>query len=167
MPARPPLSLLAGSLLGLFLAAAQAFGQPPAAADFAWLTGDWVGEMGGGVIEETWSPPAAGTLVGMFRWSSEEGVRLYELMSIEDTAGGPVLYLRHFSPGLVGWEDKDTPMVFELDAFGERRASFLSTTDEQTTRLTFSRKAAGLEVELEQIEGAERSEMTFNYEPRG
>lgn len=140
--------------------------QPPSTADFDWLAGDWVGRMGDGVIEEIWAPPAAGTLVGMFRWSTEEGVRLYELMTIEDGDQGPVLYLRHFSPGLLAWESKDSPMALELDAYGDRRASFIDTADGGSTRLTYERTGGGLEVTLDKIEGAEKASTRFVYQAR-
>lgn len=145
---------------------AQVQAQPPSIADLKWIVGDWQGDMGEGLIEETWTPPVAGTLIGMFRWSTEKGVRLYELMSIEDSDQGPVLFLRHFSPGLKAWEEKDSPMRYELDAFAPERVSFVHTTDEQTTRLTYQRIEGEMNVTLDQIQGAEKSTMTFNYRPR-
>lgn len=125
-----------------------------------------MGPTGDGAIEESWMPPHNGTMIGMFRWSSAEEIRLYEFMSIEDTDQGPVLFLRHFSPGLEAWEEKDSPMRYELDAFAPDRFSFVNVTDGQTTRLTYAKTDAGLQVVLDQIKGAEKSSMTFDYAPR-
>ena len=36
--------------------------------DLSWLSGAWYGQVGDDLIEEHWSGPAAGTLMGMFRW---------------------------------------------------------------------------------------------------
>ena len=150
------------------MSAAPLLGQaatPPSAADFTWLSGDWVGKMGDSLIEEIWSEPAGGTLVGMFRWSTDEGVRVYELLSIEDSDKGPVLYLRHFSAGLSAWEEEAMPL--ELDAFGEGRASFQNVTDGESTRLTYERTpGGGLNITLDKVEGAKKSSTTFAYERR-
>ena len=35
--------------------------------DFAWLAGYWRGEGLGGVCEEIWSEPLAGSMIGLFR----------------------------------------------------------------------------------------------------
>ncbi|MEM1180025.1 MAG: DUF6265 family protein [Acidobacteriota bacterium] len=152
--------------LALSLAAEHALAQPPSTADLAWIVGDWHGHMGTGAIEETWTPPVNGTLIGMFRWSTDEKIRLYEFFSIEDSDQGPVLYLRHFSPGLTAWEEKDSPMRYTLDAFEPGRFSFLNVTDEQTTRLTYTQTDGGMEVALDQIQGADKSTLTFVYSPR-
>lgn len=164
-PSPRPVSLLFVLFLFIVLGPAAAQAQPPEVDDFEWLAGDWLGSMGDGVIEEIWSPPLSGTMVGMFRWSTEKGVRVYELLSIEDGEQGPVLYLRHFSSGLRPWEQD--AMVLELDAYGERRVSFFGSQDGESTRLTYERTAdGGLDITLEKVEGAKRSSTTFSYRRR-
>ena len=56
-----------------------------AAGDVAWMAGRWVGEYDGDRIEEWWSEPHAGMLLGMFRWHRDGEPRFYELMSMEPT----------------------------------------------------------------------------------
>lgn len=55
-------------LLALMLAAARPASAEPRAIDrLAWMEGVWVGEQNGVMIEETWSSPAGGGLVGMHK----------------------------------------------------------------------------------------------------
>jgi hypothetical protein len=41
-------------------------------ADLPWLSGAWFGQVGQDLVEEHWSDPAAGTLMGMFRSMRDE-----------------------------------------------------------------------------------------------
>ena len=41
--------------------------EAPSIDDFAWLAGHWRGEGLGGVCEEVWSQPLAGTMMGSCR----------------------------------------------------------------------------------------------------
>jgi hypothetical protein len=89
----------------------------PTVNDLAWLAGTWVGERRGEAIEEHWSEPAAGAIMGMFRWLRQEKGVLYEFMTLEPGEnGGVVLRIKHFNAGLVGWEEKDQSTVFALVA---------------------------------------------------
>ncbi len=48
----------------------------------AFLSGRWIGSDGRDRIEETWSDPHAGMLLGMFRWHRDGQPRFYELLAI-------------------------------------------------------------------------------------
>jgi len=93
-------------------------GEPGPAAqveDMAWLTGHWVGEALGGTVEEIWSPPLAGAMMGMFRLVEDEKTVFYELMTIVEEDGSLVLRLKHFNGGdLSAWEEKDEAVDFPL-----------------------------------------------------
>jgi uncharacterized protein DUF6265 len=54
------------SLLVLFASEAQN-AQPTSINIIAWLAGSWRGEAYGGEVEEIWSQPVGGTMMGMFR----------------------------------------------------------------------------------------------------
>ena len=96
----------------------RAPGAPGPAAqveDMAWLTGHWVGEALGGTVEEIWSPPLAGAMMGMFRLVEDEKTVFYELMTIVEEDGSLVLRLKHFNGGdLSAWEEKDEAVDFPL-----------------------------------------------------
>lgn len=70
------------------------------------LEGTWAGVMGKDRVEETWSAPAGGSIVGMFRWMDGEAGRttLFELLAITADEGVPTLRLRHFNGGFEPWK---------------------------------------------------------------
>lgn len=112
-------------------------------ADFAWIAGNWQGEIGGDFIDEQWSAPAGGTLMGMFRWikGGKDGtLALYEFLALEPGAEGPILWLRHFSPRLVAKEDKEGAMAFHLIAYKPGEATFDNRDPGNPTRLTYRRQ---------------------------
>ena len=41
----------------------------------SWLTGNWKGPRDGGVLEEIWLPPLAGTITALVRSSEESEIR--------------------------------------------------------------------------------------------
>jgi len=84
-----------------------------------------VGSHGEDQIEEYWSPLAAGTMMGMFRWIREGRVRFYELITIGLEGVELILRIKHFNPGLVGWEEKDESKEFVLVQLGGNEAVFL------------------------------------------
>lgn len=97
----------------LTLAPAQV--SPPAnIGQLSWLAGHWRGEALGGVVEENWSPPSAGSMVGSFKLSANGEVKFYEIEIIREVAGSLVLQLKHFASDLKGWEEKDETVDFRL-----------------------------------------------------
>ena len=90
--------------------------KPPSAelSSAAWLAGHWLGEGLGGVAEEIWSPPRAGSMMGAFRIVKGDAVSFYELMTLVEEEGSLVLRLRHFNPDLTGWEEKGETVDFPL-----------------------------------------------------
>ena len=95
-------------------APADAPGPRATLADIAWLTGRWVGAGLGGVSEETWSAPASGAMMGMYRLVVDGKVSFYEFMNMVEENGSLVLKLKHFNPDLTGWEEKDRFVSFRL-----------------------------------------------------
>ena len=94
-------------------------------ADLSWLTGKWRGENGSQIIEEQWSGLEGGTLMGMFRWLKEGDVWFYELLVLEQAGEHVMLYIKHFYPGLKGWEEKDKATEFLLVQLQGQEAVFL------------------------------------------
>jgi hypothetical protein len=92
--------------------------QPPAAtiADMAWLAGHWTGQALGGTSEEMWSPPAHGTMMGMYRLIKDGKPVFYELLTLVEEGGSLVLRLKHFHADMRGWEEKDKSLAFPLVA---------------------------------------------------
>lgn len=89
--------------------------HPPATLeDVEWMVGSWIGTAFGKRFEETWNPPSAGTMVGMFKLFGDDGVSMYELMVITVEDGTLSLKIRHFGADFTAWEDKDEDVGLKL-----------------------------------------------------
>lgn len=102
------------------------------APDLAFLAGHWRSETGGGVIEETWFPPANNSTTGMLRWFAPDGsLRMLELITIKPGDDGtPVLLLRHFDPGMQPWEaEKSGPFTAPLESHAPGSLAFRPTAN--------------------------------------
>lgn len=93
-------------------------------SDLAWLAGSWYADLDGDSVEEHWSPLRGNMLMAMFRWIRGDKVRFYEIEALEAEGDYVYLRVRHFDPGLVGWEDKTTPHEFILVEQGSARLVF-------------------------------------------
>ena len=163
------LALLALALV--LLASPAGAGEAPAVRGHtldavAWLAGSWQGARGDEALEETWLAPADGTMVGLFRWLKGGEVYLYELLSFEDTADGLVLKIKHFGPGLVGWEEKGEWALFDLVEVTEGKAVFAERGDEvEHTRVSYRPEGErGMVGTFEETRNGEPVVLTFRYE---
>ena len=93
--------------------------------DLSWLTGIWKGKRGEDIVEEHWSPLGGDTLMAMFRWQKGDTVWFFEFMTIEQHGEHVLLRIKHYYPGLKGWEEKDLSTEFLLVELREREAVFL------------------------------------------
>lgn len=111
------------------IAALAGVDLPPAIQDFAWLEGAWRGAGLGGVVEEAWSAPADGAMVGHFRLTKDGVVAFYEIMTIDaDDSGRLGLRVKHFHPDLRGWEEKEESAMFPLEGIEGDRFRFRGLT---------------------------------------
>jgi Domain of unknown function (DUF6265) len=133
---------------------------PPArASTAAWLAGDWVGQGLGGVSEEAWLLPAAGSLAGAYRGSRGGQVTFYELMTVVEAGGSLSFRLKHFAPDLRGWESPERAVEFPLIRTARSAVYF--------DGLTYRRTPEGIEswVIIGLGDGGTRPER-FLYAPR-
>ena len=89
-----------------------------------WLAGVWEGDGPEGQVEQIWSAPRAGTMLGLFRLTHENRPQFFELMCISEDAGGLSMRMKHFHPDLRGWEERDQVMEVPLLELGEQEAFF-------------------------------------------
>jgi hypothetical protein len=90
----------------------------------SWLAGHWRGEALGGVVEEHWALPSAGTMVGTFKLSTAGKVKFYEIEVIREVADSLMLQLKHFHHDLKGWEEKQQTVDFALVKIDANAAYF-------------------------------------------
>lgn len=99
--------------------------SPPATlAEMKWMEGRWTGKALGGEVEEIWSAPQAGAMLGLFRLVRDGKPVFYELMTVVEEKGSLVLRLKHFNPDLTGWEEKDQSEEFRLVAIRDGAVHF-------------------------------------------
>lgn len=101
--------------------------------DFAWMMGLWQGEALGGIVEEFWGPPRAGTMPGVFRLATDKGVSFYEFFVLGEQNGVFMLRLKHFTPEVHGWEAKNQTVDFEYLDRGPAIFYFNGLTIERDT----------------------------------
>ena len=82
--------------------------------DIAWLRGAWEGPAFGGISEEIWSGPRAGTMMGVYRSVENGAVKFYEINSIVEVGESLEMRLKHFNADFTGWEEKDIVRSFPL-----------------------------------------------------
>ena len=130
--------------------------------DVAFIAGRWGGEMDGGATQEWWSAPEGDGMMGMFRYVKDGRGVFYELMTIDQTADGPVLRLRHFGPGLVAWEEKDGATSWLLVELAANRAVF--EMPDGGKRLVYHRVSEGaMTITLEELENGAWTSRPFAF----
>ena len=83
-------------------------------ADLQWLAGRWEGEGLGGKIEEVWSAPDGGAMVGYFRLLKDGKPVFYEILTLLESEGSVEMRLKHVNPDMTGWEEKNGFVTFRL-----------------------------------------------------
>ncbi|MGH9813021.1 MAG: DUF6265 family protein [Candidatus Acidiferrales bacterium] len=74
--------------------------------DFSWLAGHWCGELKSGPVAEiSYSEPAGGLMMAMFRLMDGEKLLVLEYMTLRETPEGLEMRVRHFDPKLTPWEE--------------------------------------------------------------
>ena len=117
--------------------------------DLSFMTGNWFQKHEWGDMEEYWSEPMGNCMTSAFRCVKDGKAVFYEFMIIEQTEKIPVMKLRHFNPGSIGWEDKDNPESFPLVQLAKNKAVFAAA--DGSLRLTYVRSATDkLDITLEE-----------------
>jgi hypothetical protein len=65
-----------------------------------------------GEADPTTSIPQAGVMMGMFRFVQEGKLQMLELMTLSEKEGVISLKVKHFSPDMVAWEEKEKFVEF-------------------------------------------------------
>lgn len=123
----------------------------------SWLSGRWTGGEGETRIEEIWSPPDAGIMMGAFRWLNGNEPFFYEFMLLKPGAAGLELHIKHFDANLIGWEEKDASIAFDLVQLEERVAVFYPWAEGSTGWAVY-RIARDGRLEFEEVSEKESSD---------
>jgi len=63
--------------------------ESPVLADLAWISGHWIGRSGDVVMEEFWTAPDGGVMVGLHRDVFPDGSSFFEFLRIAISERGP------------------------------------------------------------------------------
>lgn len=108
--------------------------------DIKWLAGHWTGNALGGVSEELWTPPMAGSMLGSYRMvMGDTAVIFQEILNISEQDGSLTMRLKHFNKDLTGWEAQNEVREFKLVKMEQNTAWFegmtLQKIDDKTLRV--------------------------------
>ncbi len=96
-----------------------------------WLAGHWQGNAFGGLTEEIWTSPMAGSMMGAFKLVVDGQVQFYELETISEESESLIFRLKHFDPQLKGWEAKGEVIEFRLVKVSRNKVYFEGLTIER------------------------------------
>lgn len=118
-------------------------------ADLNFIAGKWRTVHAWGELEEIWSAPSGNNMIGSFRCTKDGKAVFYEFISIEqEKEAMPVMYLRHFGPGNIAWEEKNKPVKYLLEEITADKAVFVKE-DKSGKMIYFRQSLIGLIVTLE------------------
>jgi hypothetical protein len=147
---RPVLSLLLVVALLIVVAAASLAGEPAVLDDLAWMAGHWTGSSSDVVMEELWTAPAGGVMLGIHRDVSQGRDAFFEYLRIEARTSG-LVYVA--SPRGVGTTE------FALVRAGDAEVVFENPDHDFPRRIIYRRDGNLLIARIEgDIDGHTRSE---------
>src|SRR5206468_2932453 len=112
----------------------------------AFMAGAWEKSDGAVSMEEHWTAPQGGCMMGMFRQVNGDK-KLREFEVIEESPEGMIMTIKHFSPDL-----KEIPgrvLVRKLASVTADEAVFESTGDEPKQKLVYKRNGDTLNAKVE------------------
>lgn len=134
--------------------------EPLDLAALSWMTGSWIRTEGDEIFEETWLPPAGGTMAAVSRMRDEARTAMFELSAIAPGPDGVlVLMVRHFDAALTPWaSEAGGPGRWTLSAHGARSATFTDPQRDFPRSIIYRSESEDvLEAELRGVEAGEHT----------
>ena len=120
-----------------------------------WMHGEWISSQGGDTLHETWSTAHRDSMMGMFRWIKGDKVWMFELITITAEGDEVVFRLKHFSRGMVGWEEKDESLTAKLTHMSENEAVFDGERKGKALRFVYEKQDGDLVIRIGKDEPTE------------
>lgn len=95
------------AILSVALICGSAFAADPTVADLAWMSGCWTMTRGSSIVDEHWSKPAGGVMLGYTRYVRDGRITDHEYMRLEHSEGS-VRYMARITP-----KDGGTPFTLK------------------------------------------------------
>ncbi|MCK7592898.1 DUF6265 family protein [Pseudomarimonas salicorniae] len=109
-----------------------------------WLSGHWCGEQGQTRIEEQWTQPAGGALLGLSRTLKDDRMTGFEFMRIERQQG-----VQH----LLAQPGGSPPTAFRLIESGQQSARFSNPQHDFPQTIRYWREGESLRAEISGPDG--------------
>lgn len=129
--------------------------------NLSWIAGHWIGKVGDDDVEEVWTQPSHGSLLGMFRWFRAGDIRVIEIITIANFDDATCMKFKHLDAGLTSWEGQDETTDFILVEATPNHAAFLEDGKEQW--LVYERNGTKLNVHFERDDGPPSVTAPFEY----
>ena len=122
-------------------------------ADLGWMTGTWSGPVGGGVLEENWTTPKAGSIQSLVRMTGPGGTSMVELIVIEEEEGTLRLRLQQWDPGMKPRTPE--PSVMTLEEMGDNTVAFRAEPDAMFAGLRYTRDGENFTIGITNHNGSQ------------
>ena len=127
------------------------------------MKGVWRLRHAWGDMEEIWGPAMGDNMICAYRCVKDGKIVFYEFIVIEQSDSVPVMKLRHFNPGSIGWEDKNSPYLYPLVELEQDKAVF--ERPDKKSRLIYERHSANELISvLEREKDGKWSKEEFRYQ---
>jgi hypothetical protein len=124
--------------------------------ELTWLAGAWVGTMGKSRIEERWSPPLGGAMLGLSRTVKGEAMVAFEYLRVVQRDGGLVY---------VAQPNGSPPTEFVLTELSGSRAVFENPRHDSPQRIAYELSSEGtLSASIGFIKGGRPQRFEFKRE---
>jgi hypothetical protein len=110
-------------------------------ADFAWMTGRWIGHLTDATAEQICSQPQGGEMLCLFRIFVKGKPAMFELYTLQDTDNGLELRSLHFPIDLTE-KSAQQPLVMNLKKYSKEEVVFAGAPGSEVVTSTLARDSA-------------------------
>jgi len=121
--------------LAVFVSAPLLAENAPRIESLAWMSGAWSISSNGRVVEEMWTAPAGGTMIGAGRTVSGEKTKFFEFLRIEEK-DGTLVY--------IAMPKGSNTTEFAMSSSGESKVTFSNPKHDFPKHITYWRDGAKL-----------------------
>ena len=123
--------------LSLTLIVLNAYGEDAKIEDLSWLTGQYAGQLGPMVLEESWNEPKAGSIQALVRLTNGEKTEMVEIVVIDERDGAFELRIQQWDAGLKA--RTAGPQTMKQVNVGEREITFEAVDEGPLAKLTYKK----------------------------
>ncbi|QUT04128.1 hypothetical protein KFK14_13350 [Sphingobium phenoxybenzoativorans] len=136
-----------GAILPALLLISGAGAQETASALPAWIAGGWTGAQGDEWVEEYWTPPRAGLMLGGGRAGKGETLSSWEAMRIARSANGMLTFY--------AMPEGKAAVAFPMVDQSERSITFQNSRHDYPQRIRYWREGDRLMAEISLADGSQ------------